>query len=218
MSAITPAFETPFEALLGGTRVIPVITVPDLRSAVPLARALVAGGLPVLEVTLRTPFGLPAIAAIAEAVPEAIVGAGTVTTAQQLRDVHSAGSQFVVSPGCTEQLAQAAGETGSLFLPGAVTASEVMAMLDRGFTTLKFFPAQTSGGVEALKALSGPFADVRFCPTGGITLERSKEYLALPNVVAVGGTWMVTPSLVEAGDWDSIREIAAATAAATTIQ
>ncbi|MCL2419376.1 MAG: bifunctional 4-hydroxy-2-oxoglutarate aldolase/2-dehydro-3-deoxy-phosphogluconate aldolase, partial [Conexibacteraceae bacterium] len=143
-----------FADLLGPTRVIPVITIPDAAAAVPLAEALVAGGLPVLEITLRTAAGLESLARIAEAVPDAVVGAGTVTTPQQLRDARNAGAQFIVSPGCTDALAQAAAAAGGVFLPGAVTASEVLRVLEHGISLMKFFPAQTSGGVAALKAFA----------------------------------------------------------------
>jgi len=206
-----------FQELLGPTRVIPVIRIDALESAVPLAQALVAGGLQVLEITLRTGAGLEAIARIAEAVPEAVVGAGTVTTPQQLRDARNAGAQFIVSPGCTDALAAAAAEAGGAFLPGAVTASEVLRLLEHGISLMKFFPAETSGGVAALKALAGPFPDVRFCPTGGIDLARAQDYLALRNVVCVGGTWMVAADLIARGDWDAITALAAEASAATSV-
>jgi 2-dehydro-3-deoxyphosphogluconate aldolase / (4S)-4-hydroxy-2-oxoglutarate aldolase len=207
-----------FEDLLGTTRVVPVITVPDPAVAVPLAEALVAGGLPVLEITLRTEAGLESIARIADAVPQALVGAGTVTTPQQLRDARSAGAQFIVAPGCTDALAAAAAEAGGAFLPGAVTASEVLRLIEHGISLMKFFPAETSGGVAALKALAGPFPGIRFCPTGGIDLARAPDYLALANVVCIGGTWMVPSGLIAAGDWAAIRELAAEASAATSLQ
>jgi len=206
-----------FEDLLGTTRIVPVITVQDAASAVPLAQALVAGGLPVLEVTLRTPAGLESVQRIAEAVPEAVIGAGTVTTPQQLRDARSAGAEFIVSPGCTTMLADAAANAGGVFLPGAVTASEVLGLIERGITMMKFFPAETSGGVAALKALGGPFPDIRFCPTGGIDLPRAHDYLALKNVVCIGGSWMVPADLIFDADWDAITELAAEASAATTL-
>jgi 2-dehydro-3-deoxyphosphogluconate aldolase/(4S)-4-hydroxy-2-oxoglutarate aldolase len=208
---------TRFADLLGPARVVPVITMPDAGSAVPLAEALVAGGLPVLEITLRTEAGLESIARIAEAVPQAVVGAGTVTTPQQLRDARNAGAQFIVSPGCTDALAEAATDAGGAFLPGAVTASEVLRLLEHGISMMKFFPAETSGGVAALKALAGPFPEIRFCPTGGIDLARAHDYLALANVVCVGGTWMVPTGLIAAADWDAIRDLAAEASAATTL-
>lgn len=204
-----------FEQLLGATRVVPVITIDDAESAVALAGALVAGGLPVLEVTLRTDAGLEAIARIAAAVPEAVVGAGTVTTPAQLHAARVAGARFIVSPGCTDALAQAAAQAGGAFLPGAATASEVLRLLERGITTMKFFPAQSSGGVAAIRALAGPFPKVSFCPTGGIDLERAGAYLALPNVICVGGSWMVAPELISARDWPRVTALAAEAVAAT---
>lgn len=206
-----------FEELLGPTRVVPVITLEDADSAVPLAEALVAGGLQVLEVTLRTDAGLESIGRIAAEVPSAIVGAGTVTTPQQLREARNAGAEFVVSPGCTDSLVAAAFEAGGAFLPGAVTASEVLRLLESGITMMKFFPAETSGGVAALKAFAGPFPHVRFCPTGGIDLENSLSYLALANVVCIGGTWMVPADLIERGDWAAITTLAAEATAATRL-
>lgn len=197
-----------FEQLLGDVRIVPVITVPDLDGAVALARALVAGGLPVLEVTLRTEPALRAIERVAAEVPDAIVGAGTVTTPAQLRDARAAGARFIVSPGCTDALAEAAAQAGGAFLPGAATASEVVALLERGIRMMKFFPAQTSGGIDALKAFSGPFKDVRFCPTGGITAELAPRYLALANVVCIGGSWMLPADAIARGDWDTVRALA----------
>lgn len=205
-----------FEELLGATRVVPVITIRDAESAVPLARALVSGGLPALEITLRTDAGLESIRRIAAEVPDAVVGAGTVTTPQQLREARAAGARFLVSPGCTDAIAEAAAEAGGAFLPGAVTASEVLRLIERGISLMKFFPAETSGGVAALKALGAPFPQVRFCPTGGIDLQRAPSYLALPNVVCIGGSWMVPADLIAAGDWDAITALAAEASAATS--
>ena len=206
-----------FEELLGATRVVPVITIKDADTAVPLARALVAGGLPVLEITLRTDAGLESIRRIAAEVPDGVVGAGTVITPQQLHAARRAGAQFIVSPGCTDSLAEAAAEAGGAFLPGAVTASEVLRLLELGIPLMKFFPAETSGGVAALKALGAPFPQVRFCPTGGIDLQRAAGYLALPNVVCIGGSWMVPGDLIAAGDWDAIQALAAEASAATRL-
>jgi 2-dehydro-3-deoxyphosphogluconate aldolase / (4S)-4-hydroxy-2-oxoglutarate aldolase len=208
---------TEFEQLLGTTRVVPVITVPDVDAAVPLAEALVAGGLQVLEITLRTDAGLAAIERIAREVPQAVVGAGTVTTPQQLFDARAAGAAFIVSPGCTDALAAAAAQAGGAFLPGAVTASEVLGLMEHGISLMKFFPAETSGGVAALKALGGPFPGIRFCPTGGIDLARAHEYLALKNVVCIGGTWMVPLELIANGDWDAIQALAAEASTATSL-
>jgi 2-dehydro-3-deoxyphosphogluconate aldolase/(4S)-4-hydroxy-2-oxoglutarate aldolase len=204
-----------FGQLLGATRVVPVITIKDADSAVPLARALVAGGLPVLEVTLRTEAGLESIRRIAAEVPEAVVGAGTVTTPQQLLDARNAGARFIVSPGCTDALAQAAADAAGVFLPGAVTASEVLRLLELGISTIKFFPAQSSGGVAALKALGAPFPQVGFCPTGGIGLATAPDYLALPNVICIGGSWMLPAELIARGDWAAVTTLAAEATAAT---
>jgi len=212
-----PEMSTSFEQLLGATRVVPVITIKDAVTAVPLARALVAGGLPVLEITLRTDAGLESIRRIAAEVPDGVVGAGTVVTPQQLHAARGAGAQFIVSPGCTESLANAAAEAGGAFLPGAVTASEVLRLLELGIPLMKFFPAETSGGVAALKALGAPFPQVRFCPTGGIDLQRAASYLALPNVVCIGGSWMVPGDLIAAGDWDPIQALASEASAATRV-
>src|SRR5579875_2643493 len=204
-----------FEALLGTTRVVPVITIDDVATAVPLAQALVEGGLQVLEITLRTEAGLESIRRVAAEVAGAVVGAGTVTTPQQLLDARNAGAQFIVSPGCTEALSRAAADAGGVFLPGAATASEVLRLLELGIPLMKFFPAETSGGVAALKALGAPFPHVRFCPTGGIDLQRAAGYLALPNVACIGGSWMVPGDLIAAGRWDAIRALAAEASAAT---
>lgn len=206
-----------FEPLLGPTRVVPVITIKDVSTAVPLAQALVAGGLQVLEITLRTDAGLESIRRIAAEVPGAVVGAGTVIDADQLRAARKAGARFIVSPGCTDALAAAAQDAGGAFLPGAVTASEVLRLLEQGITLMKFFPAQTSGGVAAIKALGGPFPQVRFCPTGGIDLERAGGYLALANVVCIGGSWMVPAELIERGDWEAVQTLAAQATAATSV-
>ena len=209
---------TRFEDLLGDVRVIPVITIPDADSAVPLARALVAGGLPVLEITLRAEAGLASIARIASEVPTAVVGAGTVTTPQQYRDARAAGAQFIVAPGCTDALAAAAAEAGGAFLPGAVTPSEILRLTEHGITMMKFFPAEANGGIGTLKALAGPFPGIRFCPTGGIDLARASDYLALGNVVCIGGTWMVPSDLIERGRWDEITQLALEASQATRAQ
>lgn len=207
---------TGFDGLLGGTRVVPVITLDNASLAVPLAGALIAGGLQVLEVTLRTDAALEAIRLIAAEVPGAVIGAGTVVNPGQLDEACEAGARFIVSPGCTDALAHAAAEAHTVFLPGAVTASEVLRLLERGITLMKFFPAQASGGVDALRALAGPFPQVRFCPTGGIDLGLAVGYLALPNVTCVGGAWMVPPGLVREGRWDEVRALAAQASAATS--
>jgi 2-dehydro-3-deoxyphosphogluconate aldolase / (4S)-4-hydroxy-2-oxoglutarate aldolase len=206
-----------FQQLLGSTRVVPVITIADLDTAVPLAEALVAGGLQVLEITLRTQAGLESIRRIAVEVPGAVLGAGTVTTPQQLRDARDAGAQFIVSPGCTDSLARAATDAGGVFLPGAVTASEVLRLLEHGIAMMKFFPAETSGGIAALKALGAPFPQVSFCPTGGIGLSTAPSYLALPNFACIGGSWMVPADLIERREWATITALATEATAATRL-
>ena len=188
--------------------VIPVIVLQRAEDAVPLARALVAGGIRVLEVTLRTPAALPAIAAIARAVPEAIVGAGTVRSDADARAAHAAGARFAVSPGWSPRVAAACRTLGLALLPGVATASEVMAAADEGHRFLKFFPAAAAGGPALLKSWASPFADVAFCPTGGIDAASAREYLALANVRVVGGSWLTPPEAVAAGDWIRIERLA----------
>ncbi len=190
--------------------VIPVITVPAHLDAVALARTLVGNGLPVLEITLRTGAALDAIAAIARAVPDAIVGGGTVRRGADLEALEEAGARFAVSPGLTCELAAAARERTLPLLPGVATASEVMAATDAGFSALKFFPAEAAGGVAALRSFAGPFPDVVFCPTGGIRPATAPDYLALPNVACVGGTWITPGDLLRAGAWESVAEMARA--------
>lgn len=190
--------------------VIPVLTIKRIEDAVPLAQALVAGGLPVLEVTLRSPVALQAIEAIAEQVPEAEVGAGTVLNPGDFDRAVAAGSRFIVSPGITGELLDHACTSSVPLLPGIQTVSELMEGIQRGYQRFKFFPAEIAGGTGALKAIAGPFADVRFCPTGGIRAHTAADYLALPNVMCVGGTWLAPNDLVEQGDWDAIRELARA--------
>jgi 2-dehydro-3-deoxyphosphogluconate aldolase/(4S)-4-hydroxy-2-oxoglutarate aldolase len=180
------------EELVGLAPVVPVVVVDDLDDAVPLAAALVRGGLPAIEVTLRTQPALAAIERIANEVPGAFVGAGTVTTAQQVDDALSAGARFLVSPGATPTLLDGLQASGIPFLPGTATASDVVALIERGITHAKLFPAEVVGGVKALKAFAGPFPHMRFCPTGGINATNAPDYLALPNVACVGGSWMVS--------------------------
>lgn len=199
--------------LLAGTPVVPVLVIEDLSAAVPLARALVAGGLPVLEITLRTPAALDAIRAIAGEVEGAVVGAGTVLSAGQYREAAGVGARFVVSPGATEKVLDAAAASTVPLLPGAATASEVMRLLEQGYRFLKFFPAAPAGGVAYLKALAAPLPEARFCPTGGIDAASAKEYLSLPNVVCVGGSWVAPAAAVAAGDWQEITRLARAAAA-----
>ncbi|MEU3018806.1 bifunctional 4-hydroxy-2-oxoglutarate aldolase/2-dehydro-3-deoxy-phosphogluconate aldolase [Nocardiopsis sp. NPDC007018] len=193
--------------------VMPVVVVEDAEQAVPLARALVAGGLPGIEVTLRTPAALDAIERIAQEVPEAVVGAGTVVNGEQARSAAQAGARFLVSPGCTPALARALADTGLPALPGVATVSEAMALLELGLTELKFFPAEASGGAAFLKSLTGPLPQVRFCPTGGITPRNAPGYLSLSNVGCVGGSWLTPAALVAAGRWDEITELAREAAA-----
>lgn len=188
--------------------VMPVVVVQEAESAVPLARALVAGGLPGIEVTLRTPAALEAIERIAAEVPEAVVGAGTVVTPDQARAAAGAGARFLVSPGCTDALASAMADTGLPFLPGVSTVSEAMALLERGVSEMKFFPAEAAGGAAFLKSLTGPLPQVRFCPTGGITADSAPAYLALPNVGCVGGSWLTPADAVASGDWERITGLA----------
>ncbi|MCI1191806.1 bifunctional 4-hydroxy-2-oxoglutarate aldolase/2-dehydro-3-deoxy-phosphogluconate aldolase [Calidifontimicrobium sp. SYSU G02091] len=199
--------------LAGHGPVIPVIVLQRVADAVPLARALVAGGVRVLEVTLRTPAALACIEAIAREVPDAIVGAGTVRSVGDARAARDAGARFAVSPGYTGEVGAACRDAGLPLLPGVATASEVMRAQADGFSFLKFFPATAAGGVPLLKALAGPFPDVAFCPTGGITAETAPQFLALPNVRVVGGSWLTPTDAVDAGDWARITALARAAAA-----
>ena len=192
--------------------VIPVMVLNDVAHAVPLAQALVAGGVRMLEVTLRTPAALACIEAIAKAVPEAIVGAGTVRTKADAQAAANAGALFAVSPGYTSAVGQACRDAGMSLLPGVATGGEIMMAQEDGFTELKFFPAMQAGGPAMLKAWSGPFFDVKFCPTGGVTLQNAPEFLALPNVVCVGGSWLVPADAMAAGDWARITQLARDTA------
>jgi 2-dehydro-3-deoxyphosphogluconate aldolase/(4S)-4-hydroxy-2-oxoglutarate aldolase len=188
--------------------VIPVITIDDLATALPLAEALLEGGLPVLEITLRTPAALPAITAIRQRFPDAVVGAGTIIDKRSIEQARDAGAQFLVSPGATEAVLTAAAAHQVPLLPGASTASEVMRLLEHGITNMKFFPAEAVGGLAMLKSLAAPLPQALFCPTGGITLEKAPAYLALPNVACVGGSWMLKPELLKAGRWQEIRTLA----------
>ena len=194
--------------LAGYGPVIPVIVIQQLKDAVPLAEALVAGGVRVLEVTMRTPVALQAIEAIAKAVPQAIVGAGTIRSAADARAAKNAGSLFGVSPGYTEAVGAACRGAGLPLLPGVATASEVMAAQADGLSFLKFFPATAAGGIPMLKALAGPFPDVVFCPTGGISVETAPQFLALSNVKVCGGSWLTPADAVAAGDWARITKLA----------
>jgi 2-dehydro-3-deoxyphosphogluconate aldolase/(4S)-4-hydroxy-2-oxoglutarate aldolase len=188
--------------------VIPVIVLSDLAHAVPLARALVAGGIRMLEVTLRTPVALACIEAIAREVPDAVTGAGTVRSAADAQAAAMAGARFAVSPGYTQAVGKACHDLGLPLLPGVATASEIMAAQEDGYTELKFFPALQAGGVAMLKAWQGPFGDVKFCPTGGITGGNAGDFLRLANVVCVGGSWLTPPEVVARGDWAHITQLA----------
>lgn len=188
--------------------VIPVLTIDDLDTAVPLGRALVAGGLPVLEITLRTPVGVEAIRRLAAEAPGAVVGAGTVNTPAAYAEVAAAGARFVVSPGHDAALLAAAAASPVPFLPGAITPSEVIELLTAGYRYLKFFPAEPAGGIPMLKAFSAPLPEARFCPTGGIDLAKAPAYLALPNVVCIGGSWVAPAEAVARGDWKRIETLA----------
>ena len=188
--------------------VIPVIVLHDVAHAVPMARALLAGGIRMLEVTLRTPQALACMEAIARDVPEAIVGAGTVRSAADAQAASMAGARFAVSPGYTQAVGRACRDLGLPLLPGVATGSEIMMAQEDGLTELKFFPAMQAGGVAMLKAWSGPFGDVSFCPTGGVTLHNAPELLALPNVLCVGGSWLVPADAIAQGGWARITQLA----------
>ena len=188
--------------------VVPVMVIKDLDRAVDLARALVAGGIRVLEITLRTPVAVAAIREIARAVPEAVVGAGTVTSVEELATVSEAGAVFAISPGLTPELLDGANQGDIALIPGIATVSELMTGLQRGYDHFKFFPAEAAGGIPMLKAIAGPFPQVVFCPTGGIGLGNYREYLALSNVACVGGSWVAPPEAVAQGDWGRISQLA----------
>lgn len=196
------------ERILSAAPVVPVLIVEDARTAVPLARALIAGGLAAIEITLRTPAALEAIRAIAAEVEGADVGAGTVLTAAQFADAERAGASFVVSPGANPAILEAADEMDLPLLPGAATPSEAMTLLEYGYALQKFFPAEPAGGTAYLKALASPLPGIRFCPTGGIDGKNAAAYLALPNVICVGGSWVAPKDAVAAGDWPRIEALA----------
>jgi 2-dehydro-3-deoxyphosphogluconate aldolase / (4S)-4-hydroxy-2-oxoglutarate aldolase len=188
--------------------VVPVLIIDDVEKAIPLAKALVAGGIPVLEITLRTPCAIEAIRRISAEVPNAVVGAGTVINPTQYQAVAEAGARFVVSPGHSIALLDAAKNSPVPFLPGAVTPAEVIELVSAGYRYLKFFPAEPAGGIPMLKAFASPLPEVRFCPTGGIDLAKAPQYLALPNVVAVGGSWVAPADAIMSGDWGRIEKLA----------
>jgi 2-dehydro-3-deoxyphosphogluconate aldolase/(4S)-4-hydroxy-2-oxoglutarate aldolase len=192
--------------------VVPVLTIEQAADAVPLARALVKGGLPVLEITLRTAAALEALRAIATEVPDAVVGAGTVLEVAQVEQIRAAGARFAVSPGCTPAVIEATQAAGLPFLPGVQTVTEAMALAERGFRILKFFPADAAGGLSWLHAVAAPLAGLRFCPTGGIGADTAEAYLSLANVACVGGSWVAPRSAVAAQDWSQVERLAAAAA------
>jgi 2-dehydro-3-deoxyphosphogluconate aldolase/(4S)-4-hydroxy-2-oxoglutarate aldolase len=210
MSAPMPQKRERLESILRLAPVVAVVTIEDANAAVPLARALLGGGVHAIEVTLRTPAALDAIRAIAGESPQAAVGAGTVLSAADFVAAAAAGAKFAVSPGATPALIDAADKSPLPWLPGAATASEAMALAERGYNLQKFFPAQAAGGVDCLRSLGGPLPQVRFCPTGGITVHNAPDYLRLPNVVCVGGSWLTPDALVRAGDWEGIAALARA--------
>jgi 2-dehydro-3-deoxyphosphogluconate aldolase / (4S)-4-hydroxy-2-oxoglutarate aldolase len=195
------------------TPVIPVVTIEDARHSIQLARTLVEAGLPIIEVTLRTESALDAIAAMVKAVPEAVVGAGTILSPSQIAEVVEAGAKFIVSPGAPPRLADALAAAAIPVLPGCATVSEAMALVDRGFELLKFFPAVPSGGTAWLKSVAAPLPNARFCPTGGLDHRNAGEFLALPNVICVGGAWMAPADAIQAGDCERIGRLARAAAA-----
>ncbi|QTH72833.1 bifunctional 4-hydroxy-2-oxoglutarate aldolase/2-dehydro-3-deoxy-phosphogluconate aldolase [Pseudoalteromonas xiamenensis] len=196
------------EAILSSAPVVPVVVIDNLDDAAPLAKALYAGGLRALEITLRTPVAAEAVKLMKQAVPEAFVGTGTVVDKATFDASVEAGADFMVSPGVTDELIALAKSTDIPFLPGAATPSEVMRLASHGFKFLKFFPAEAAGGAPMLKSIGGPLPHVKFCPTGGITLESAPKYLSLSNVVCVGGTWMVDKQLIANKDWQAIEALA----------
>ncbi len=194
-------------AVFAASPVVPVMVIQRVEDAVPMAKALAAGGITVFEITLRTPAALDAIRAIAEALPETLVGAGTVLTPEQYDAVVAAGAKFVISPGYTRTLLEHAKKGSAPLIPGVATPSEIMTALELGYDHLKFFPAEANGGAPALKAIAAPLAQVKFCPTGGVSVKNVAEYVALGCVATVGGTWMLPVDAIEAGDWDQITAL-----------
>ena len=208
---MTPSFSAAdLEARCRAAKVIPVLTVKGAEDAIPLCAALVAGGLDVLEITLRTEGGLKAIAALRKALPNAIIGAGTLLTPAQVTEAVDAGSQFLVTPGTTPKLLQALHDCKVPALPGSATVSEMLALMEAGFTRLKFFPAEPAGGASYLKAVTAPVPQLKFCPTGGIDVVKARGYLAIPNVMCVGGSWVAPADAIANKDWPTITALAAA--------
>ncbi|MEP3279977.1 MAG: bifunctional 4-hydroxy-2-oxoglutarate aldolase/2-dehydro-3-deoxy-phosphogluconate aldolase [Stappiaceae bacterium] len=201
------------DAVLTAAPVVPVLIIEDAKKAVPMAKALVAGGLPAIEITLRTDAAMEAIRAVASEVEGAMVGAGTVLNAEQYDKAAKAGSTFIVSPGATANLLHVADGHNVPLLPGATSASESMFLLEHGYVRQKFFPAEPAGGVPFVKALSSPLSAIKFCPTGGITAQNAPDYLKLPNVICVGGSWIASPDLINAEAWDQIEANARAACA-----
>jgi len=196
------------EEIFAAGPVVPVLVINDVEKAVPLAKALMEGGIKVLEVTLRTPAAIDVIKRIADEVPDSLIGAGTVTNAQQLKAVVEAGAKFAISPGMTADLLKAGMDADIPLIPGISSTSDLMKGKDAGYTHMKFFPAEASGGVKAIKSISGPFPDVTFCPTGGIGPNNYNDYLALKNVKCVGGSWLAPDDAIESGDWARITQLA----------
>ena len=188
--------------------IVPVLVIKDVKDALPIAEALLAADVKVLEVTLRTPAALEVISIIAKHLPEAIIGAGTVTNRELLQQSYDAGAKFAISPGLTKDLLQAGKEGNLALIPGISSISELMDGIDLGYDHLKFFPAEASGGVKALQSIGGPFPDIKFCPTGGININNVRDYLALPNVVCCGGSWLVSDEIVKQGNWQEITRLA----------
>lgn len=205
---MTTKWKTSPEEIFAAGPVVPVLVINDVEKAVPLAKALMEGGIKVLEVTLRTPAAIDVIKRIAEEVPDSLIGAGTVTNAQQLKAVIEAGAKFAISPGMTADLLKAGMDADIPLIPGISSTSDLMKGKDAGYTHMKFFPAEASGGVKAIKSISGPFPDVTFCPTGGIGPDNYNDYLALNNVKCVGGSWLAPDDAIESGDWARITQLA----------
>ena len=203
------------EEIFAAGPVVPVLVINDVEKAVPLAKALMEGGIKVLEVTLRTPAAIDVIKRIAQEVPDSLIGAGTVTNAQQLKAVVEAGAKFAISPGMTADLLKAGMDSEIPLIPGISSTSDLMKGKDAGYTHMKFFPAEASGGVKAIKSISGPFPDVTFCPTGGIGPNNYNDYLALNNVKCVGGSWLAPDDAIESGDWARITQLAKEAVAGT---
>jgi 2-dehydro-3-deoxyphosphogluconate aldolase/(4S)-4-hydroxy-2-oxoglutarate aldolase len=208
-----PKLNPALREVLHRVAVVPVLTIDRVESALPLARALAEGGLGIIEIALRTPVALAAIHEITSGTPGVLVGAGTVLSPEQAQDAIRAGARFLVSPGMTPRLLEAAQSWSIPFLPGIATASEAMALGDMGYQVLKFFPAEAAGGIAALRALGAPLQDLYFCPTGGIDVVKARDYLAQPNVVCVGGSWVAPPKAVADGDWAAISQLAREAAA-----